>query len=75
MERMGWGQVNTVEIQSTELVKEDQEIQNDPKSLQTHVFSKEDFILSCVKQARLPTAESRGTSGTLGLKAVLRTVL
>lgn len=53
MEMMGWGQVNTVEVQSTELVKEDQEIQSNPKSQETHVFSREGFILSCVKQARL----------------------
>lgn len=36
---MGRGeQVNTVDVQSTELVKKDKETQNDPKSQQTHVF-------------------------------------
>lgn len=62
------GQVSTVEVQSTELVKEDQEIQNDSQV-------SANSCLSCVKQARLPAAESRGTSGTLGLTVVLRTFL
>lgn len=73
VEMMGvGGQVNTLEVQSTGLCRTgaegDKKMQNDPKSLQTQVFLVEGFIRSHMRQAGLPSVESRGTSETLGPK-------